>query len=92
MNKMDTDDIMDLYFIRTRQLEQVNAQMKNLRQDIKKALLSKDWTFFSNVQMHADTVAKEKHRIEDSLWMLEDELGARFEYHKPECNHCNQEN
>lgn len=84
MNKMDTDDIMDLYFIRTTQLEQVTSQMKTLRQDIKKALLTKDWTVFSNVRMHADTVAKEKHRIEDSLRMLEDELGVRFEYHKPE--------
>lgn len=82
MECMPTDDIIDMYYERKDQLRLIKEKMSALRQDLKVALERKDRKRSSSLRLHADTVAKNKARIEDSFHLLEEELGLRFERHK----------
>lgn len=71
---MNDRDFVDLYSQRREEYLALRKRMTSLKREIQDHLERGDSEAFQDARCHADTVARSLHRVQDSMWFLEDKV------------------
>lgn len=71
---MNARDTVDLYSRRREEYVALRDRMRELRRDLKRYLEEGDTVAFRETRFFADTLARDLHRVQDSMWYLEREV------------------